>query len=260
MMPRLLAAGFSLSLRRTLTFRANLFFDVVLALAGQLSTLGTILLVYTRTDQLAGWTRAEALVLAGTFQVLSGIKATFIDPNLSWFPGRGIREGGLDAYLLQPAPSLFLVSFSTAAPLALVQAALGLVVVGFGVSAHGDPPSAFGIVAWLLLLIAGTALAWALGVLLACIGFWAPRLDLDVFYGAAWQLGRYPVDIYRRPLRQVLTYVIPLALIATLPATVLLRDPSPFVLAAGLAGGFAATLLAVGAWRLGLRRYTGATS
>jgi ABC-2 type transport system permease protein len=260
MMLRLFAAGFSLSLRRTLTFRVNLFFDVVLAVAGQFSALATILLVYTRTDQLAGWTRAEALVLAGTFQILSGIKATFIDPNLSWFPGRGIREGGLDAYLLQPAPSLFLVSCSTAAPLALVQAALGLIVVGFGVSTHGGPLSAFGIIAWLLLLVAGTALTWALGVLLACIGFWAPRLELDVFYGAAWQLGRYPVDVYRSPLRQVFTYVIPLTLIATLPAAVLLRGPNPFVLVAGLAGGFGAALLAVGVWRLGLRRYTGATS
>lgn len=254
---RLFAAGFSMSVRRMLAFRANLFFDIAVAVAGLASTVGTILLVFTQTDQLAGWTRSETLVLAGTFQLLSGIKATFIDPNLSWFPSRGIREGNLDAYLLQPAPSLFLASLTTANPLALVQTLLGLGVVVVGA---GRVPSAMGIAAWLLLLVVGALVTWALGVLLACLAFWAPRLELDVFYGAAWQLGRYPVDVYRQPLRSMLTYVLPLTLIATLPAGVLLRDPRPAVVLGSVAGGGFAAVLATGVWRLGLRRYTGATS
>lgn len=257
-MLRLFAAGFSMSVRRTLTFRANLFFDVALSVAGLATALGTVLLVFTRTDSLAGWSRSETVVLVGTFQILTGIKSTFIDPNLAWFPGRGIREGTLDTYLMQPAPSLFLVSLSTAAPLALVETLLGAGVVAVGVS--GDPPSPLGLLAWLLLVCVGVVVTWALGVLLACLAFWAPRLELDVFYGAAWQLGRYPTDVYRRPMRLVLTYVLPLTLIATLPATVLLRETTLAVVAGGVGAGAFAWLLAVAAWRLGLRRYTGATS
>jgi ABC-2 type transport system permease protein len=257
---RLFIAGFSMSLRRTLTFRTNLFFDVALACAGLLSVLATILVVFTRTDRLAGWTESETLVLVGTFQLLTGIKATFIDPNLAWFPGRGIREGTLDTYLLPPAPCLFLVSFATAAPLALVQTVLGLGVVAFGVNTYGHAPSLVSIAAWLLLVLVGAAITWALGLLLACLAFWAPRLELDVFYGATWQLGRYPVDIYPQPLRLLLTYLIPLALIATLPANALLHQPEPTAVLASTATGAAATLLATGLWRRGLRRYTGATS
>ena len=259
-MTRLFAAGFSMSLRRTLAFRTNLFFDIALAVVGVLSALATVLLVFTRTDTLAGWTRPEMFVLVGTFQLLTGVKATFIDPNLARFPGRGIREGALDTYLLQPAPSLFLASFATAAPLAMVQILLGLGVVVLGAVTHERPPSLFGVAAWLLLVVVGAAIAWTLGVLLACLAFWAPRLELDVFYGAAWQLARYPVDIYRRPLRLLLTYVLPLALVATLPASALLREPSPAVVLASAGAGAIAVLLATGIWRLGLRRYTGATS
>jgi ABC-2 type transport system permease protein len=257
-MLRLFAAGFSMSLRRTLTFRTNLFFDVALSVAGLATALGTVLLVFTRTDSLAGWSRSESIVLIGTYQILTGIKVAFIDPNLAWFPARGIREGTLDTYLMQPAPSLFLVSLSTAAPLALVETLLGLGVVGFGMS--GDPPGVAGIAAWLVLVAAGVVVTWALGVLLACLAFWAPRLELEVFYGAAWQLGRYPTDVYRRPVRLILTYVLPLTLIATLPATALLRETTVAVVAAGLGAAAFAWLVAVGAWRLGLRRYTGATS
>ncbi|MEV4596372.1 ABC-2 family transporter protein [Amycolatopsis sp. NPDC049253] len=82
-----------------------------------------------RTTTLAGWTRLEVLVLIGTFELLSGVKTTFVDPNLAGFPTRGVREGRLDHHLLQPAPSMFLVSFATAAPLAAVQILLGLGVV-----------------------------------------------------------------------------------------------------------------------------------
>lgn len=255
---RLFAAGFSMSLRRTMTFRTNLFFDVALAVAGLATALGTVLLVFTQTDRLAGWTRTEAVVLVGTFQILTGVKLTFIDPNLAWFPARGIREGTLDTYLMQPAPSLFLASLSTAAPLALVETLLGIGVVAVGV--RGDPPGPVGVLAWLLLIAAGAVVTWALGVLLACLAFWAPRLELEVFYSAAWQLGRYPTDVYRRPLRLVLTYVLPLTLIATLPASVLLRDPDPAVIAGAVGAAVFAWALATGLWRLGLRRYTGATS
>jgi ABC-2 type transport system permease protein len=257
---RLLAAGFSMSFRGSLAFRTNLFFDIALAVTGVLSAVAAILVVFTQTARLAGWTRAETLVLLGSFQLLTGIKATFIDPNLSWFPSRGIRHGNLDTYLLQPAPTLFLTSFASAAPLALIQTILGLAVVVLGVTVNGQPPSLIRIAAWLLLLVVGATLTWALGVLLACLAFWAPRLELEVFYGAAWQLGRYPVDIYRRPVRLLLTYVLPLTLIATLPAKVLLHEPSPAVVLASAGAGVLAIVVTICVWRLGLRRYVGATS
>jgi ABC-2 type transport system permease protein len=61
-------------------------------------------------------------------------------------------------------------------------------------------------------------------------------------------------------MRVLLTYVVPLALIATLPAGVLLRDPGPTVVLTSIAAAVVAALVSTGVWRLGLRRYTGATS
>jgi ABC-2 type transport system permease protein len=68
------------------------------------------------------------------------------------------------------------------------------------------------------------------------------------------------MDIYRRPLRAVLTYFLPLALIATVPTTTLLDGPRILVLAPVVSGAAVSCLLATTCWRLGLRRYTGATS
>lgn len=257
---RLFAAGFSRSAQATLTFRVNLLFDIVLSIIGLFASLATVFIVYSRTDSLAGWTEAETYVLIGTFQLLSSLKNAFIDPNLSWFPENGIRQGKLDTVLLQPAPTLYLASLGRSAPFSLIQFVLGLAVIALGLSNYGRLPTPAAILAWMLTLVAALTVTWAMGVLLACLAFWAPRLQLDVFYGSAWELARYPTDIYRRPLRLALTYLFPLTLIATIPTTTLLNGPRLLVLAPSVIGAATACLLAIGCWRLGLRRYTGATS
>ncbi|GAB3948713.1 ABC transporter permease [Kribbella albertanoniae] len=257
---RLFGAGFSMSLRRSVAFRVNLLFDVILAFTGLGTTIAAVLIVFTRTDTVGGWSKAEFLVLIGTYELITGLRSAFIDPNLSWFPDNGIRNGKLDSYLLQPAPSLFLASLSLSSPLALIGCALGASVLGWGISAAAEKPSLYGVLSWLLLMGAGLVVTWALSVLLACLAFWAPKLQLDVFYHSAWQLGRYPTDVFARPIRFALTYVFPLALIAAVPSAALLNGAGLAQLTGWLLIALVAAGLAQLAWRAGLRRYTGATS
>ncbi|MGW7683769.1 ABC transporter permease [Kribbella sp. NPDC054772] len=256
---RLLAAGFSLSLRRSMAFRINLVFDILLAFIGLGTAIAAVLIVFTRADTLVGWSKAEFLVLIGTYQCITGLRGTFIDPNLSWFP-ETVRDGKLDAYLLQPASSLFLASLSLSSPLQLIQFVLGIGVLSWGISSTDHPPGPACVASWLILVVAGLLVTWALSVLLACLAFWAPKLQLDVFFHSAWQLARYPTDVFTHPLRIILTYIFPMALIASVPSTALMRGPQLGVLAAGCAAAGGAAGVAVLAWRAGVRRYSGATS
>jgi ABC-2 type transport system permease protein len=75
-----------------------------------------------------------------------------------------------------------------------------------------------------------------------------------------WQVARFPVDLHRQPLRGVFTYVLPVALIASVPAGALVHRPAPLLGPPSLAAGMGAVLAANAVWRAGLRRYTGATS
>lgn len=256
---RLIGAAYSMSLRRELAFRVNLLFSTVQALVAIGAMLGVVQLVFSRTDDLAGWSRAEMIVLIGTFEFMSGLRYVFIEPNLAWFPVQGIREGRLDVYLLQPAPSLFLASFAIASPLSMISAVLGLAVVGFGVAQVGGV-TLLGVVGWLLFVALGFVVSWMLAVLLACLAFWAPRLELGILYGSIWDLARYPVNIYRGGLRFVLVYVFPMTLIATVPSHVLVHGIELSTLGSALFAAGLAVLVATSCWRIGLRRYTGATS
>ena len=135
-----------------------------------------------------------------------------------------------------------------------------MVVLAIGLHESGAGLSPWGLLGWLLLLAVGIAITWASRVLLASLAFWAPHVTPDVLYGALWQFGRYPVSIYRQPIRFLLTYVVPVAFIATLPARALTRGADPRLLLGGLAAALGAVAATRLVWRAGLRRYTGATS
>lgn len=256
---RIFGASFSVSLRRELAFRTNLLFEFLMTAIGIASGLVALGVVYGQTQTLGGWTFGETIVLLGTYQILSGILATFIEPNLIWFADQ-VKSGKLDDVLLKPVSSLFLVSLGSCGPLALSQVLIGFVVLGVGVDTLGMVPSAWNLIGWLVLLVVGIAVTWASRVLFASIALWSPGFDLDVVYSALWQFGRYPISMYQQPIRFVFTWVLPVAFISTHPAHALTQGADTSLIAIGLALGLGAIIIVLIVWDTGLRRYTSATS
>jgi ABC-2 type transport system permease protein len=256
---RLLRAIFVSSLQRDLTYRAELVADATFTALTTAGTLVTLAAVYRYVGQLAGRSPGEAVVIVGTFLVVNGLLLAFVEPNLELFATTQILRGGLDEILLKPASSLFLASLGKARPRALVD-----VVVGVGVAAVGagmdDGVSAAGVGLWLLLVGVGFAVAWSLRVLLAVGAFWAPGLETGVFFLSLWQLGRFPVSVYAPWLRILLTYALPLALVASVPARAMTGHVSLIVMFGAGAVAAACVLVVRLAWGAGLRRYTSATS
>jgi ABC-2 type transport system permease protein len=253
---RLLVAIFGMSVSREVAFRGNILASALQATVGAAVSLLTIEAVFTQTGSLGGWSRGETIVLLGTFQVMSGLLATFIEPNLLWFCNK-VYAGGLDEILLKPAPGLFLVSLGIHAPLGLIQAFVGAGICVAGLEAL---PSPLAVMAWLALLSVGLAITWATRVAVALIALWFPSLSLDVVYSALWQFGRYPEAIFERPVRRILTWVVPLVFIASLPAQALTGRIDPSMVLAAIAVGSVSCAAVTVMWRRGLRRYASATS
>jgi ABC-2 type transport system permease protein len=256
---RLLGASFLLSLRREIAFRANLVFQICLTVLNIASSFAVVSTVYTQTRTLGGWHLNEAIILLGTFQIVSGIFMTFVEPNVSWFSGQ-VRDGKLDSILIQPVSSLFMISLGKCEPLALSQVGMGLMVVGLGWHDGGTLPSWLGVLGWLILIGVGLVIAWASRVLIASVSLWVPSIELGVLYAAFWQFGRYPVAIYHQPLRFFLTYVLPFAFLATFPTSAMTGRTDLLLPLLGMAVGFVAVMIVQQVWKIGLRRYTSATS
>lgn len=268
-----------LSIQQVAAHRANLVFEAVLTLVRLTAAVAAVWAVFEQVDTLAGWTLGGAVILLGTYQIVTGLLDAFIEPNLSFF-GDKVRQGTVDDILLLPVPSMFMASLGTCSPWALLRAGLGAVIVAVGAAGLGVTVNPSSVPLYLVQLGAGLVVAWAYRLALASASFWAPGAELSVLYNAGWQLGRYPVDVYPTPIRHLLTYVVPVAFVATYPARALVgwsgaagRVADAVAGAVGSAGAalvgsaaasiVAATISMVLAglvWRAGLRRYTSATS
>lgn len=257
---RLFFAAFSMSLRSQLAFRANLAFQVLASAATVASGLGALGVVYSQTTSLAGWTFGQTTVLLGTFQIVAGLIATLVEPGLSWF-GEQVQTGKLDEVLLRPAPSILLVSLGRADPVSGSQIIFGVALLVVGVTQLPANPGPVRVGAWLFLVAAGAVTMWAFRVLASSVELWAlGSAQMEVAFSSLWQLGRYPSGIYARPIRLVLTYLLPVGLVSTFPARALTRAADPGLVLSALAVAAGSVALVVLAWNAGLARYRSATS
>lgn len=256
---RLQLAIVSYSLRQLLTFRANFFLLIFFSLMDSASGIAILGTVYTQTHALNGWSEAQSFVLFGTFMIVGGLNAAFFSQNSSWFASK-LRDGQFDATLVQPISSLYMTSCGQSNLPLLINAFVGLITVIVGAAHLGVQITIWGVLGWLVLIGVGLVVAWGTHLLIVGLAFWAPALELDVFYSSIWNFARYPISIYRDPLRFLLTYVLPFVFLATLPAGVLAGNVSFWLVPLGVGVAFLFILVTCAFWRLAIRRYTSATS
>lgn len=256
---RLTAMIVSVSLRRALAFRANLAAESLVSVVSVTTSLAILQSIYQVAGSLGGWSRAEATLLLGLYLVASGLMWACIEPNLGWFRNQ-ITQGQLDDVLLRPVSSMYLASLGSCSPLALTQAVLGLVLLAAGVVERGVVPSLPDVILAGAMFAAGCVSIWAIRLLLASLAFWAPGVQPDVGFKAVWEFGRYPVTVYQRPVRLILTYAIPLAVVATIPTRALTGELGWEAACGAIVSGAIVVIAARWVWRAGLRQYTSATS
>jgi ABC-2 type transport system permease protein len=110
-------------------------------------------------------------------------------------------------------------------------------------------------------LLAGGVIVYSFWLILASLSFWFLRVEnILVIFQSVYEAGRWPVSIYPGWLRFGLTLVVPVAFAVTVPAEALTGrlDWQTALTSAALA----ALLLAFSrlVWRVGLRRYSGASA
>ena len=94
---------------REAEYRVNFFVGVVEGAVQLGLAVLVFVILYRFTDTIAGWSRAEVLMLVGVYRMVEGLINMQIAPNLQAIWGY-IRTGELDFILLRPVPSQFLVS------------------------------------------------------------------------------------------------------------------------------------------------------
>ena len=122
-------------------------------------------------------------------------------------------------------------------------------------------PTTFPVLAYLALLINGLILTTAFHI--AVLSFAILTLEIDhtiMIYRDLLSLGRLPVDIYKQPIKGILTLLLPVGIMITLPAKALMGLITGYGALLSFGLGFGAIFLSLKFWDFALRRYTSASS
>jgi len=243
-----------------LEYQLNVLIDL-LAMAGNLAgSLFVISLFYGPGRSLGGWSWESALVVVGVYTVLDGACSSLLRPNLSTIATH-VQQGTLDFILLKPIDSQFWLSFRTVSPAGLPEIGSGLGLILWAASKAGASPTPTGCLTAALMLASSLVILYSLWFGLATTSIWFVKTwNATEVLRAALTAGRYPISAYPVGLRNLLTVVLPVAFLTTVPAEAILGRVSVGAAAASLLMATVTLMLCRGFWRYALRFYSSASS
>ena len=244
---------------REAEYRVNFLVGVGEGLIQLALAVFTFVLLYRFTDEVAGWSRAEVLMLVGIYRVVDSVIAMQIAPNVTAISGY-IRTGEMDFLLLRPVSSQFLVSLRR---LALPEAVNGLIGLGLAIYAGnlaGVRWTMPGIVEAAALGVCGLILLYSLWFCMVTCAFWLQSLPLDNLFYQIFETARYPVSFFKGLVRVLLTFAFPVAFATTFPAQALLGEIDHRLLPAGIVLAALALVATHRFWTYAVRHYSSASS
>lgn len=218
-------------LRGALQYRTDTLIIIVMALVFQGTGFAFAWVVLTRFEAIGGWSLGEIAFLYGLRLIVHAVAGVLGGPffGLEW----QVRSGQFDRYLVRPVSPL--VQFMTqSVQVSVLGDLVGGLAIFLAANVLTDVAWTLPAIGYLLLAIVGGALVeLATRILIGALTFRtltsAPLMFLSDSVFSTY--GNYPLSIFGSILAWIFTFLIPLAFVAYLPATVLLDRTAELQLA-----------------------------
>jgi ABC-2 type transport system permease protein len=209
------------AISRALSYRLNFILSMFITLCFNLLFPLTAILIYNSGASFPGWNFYEVLLIQSIFPLSLGF-ACVLFSNVLWATMQHIRAGSFEVVLLRPVNPLFFLiasNFDTGSFGLLIG---GGVMFGIAVTRTGViSPAA--IVQFLLLFASGFAVMAGFQLIIAAVSFkWIGNTRLPEILDSIITFGKYPVTIFPRALRAIMSFIVPVSMIGFYPASALL--------------------------------------
>lgn len=217
-----------------------------------------IIALLTKTQSLVGFSLYQVLLFYMTFNLID-ITSQFLLRG-TYAVRSMIDRSQIDLFLTQPVDTLFriasdiidLLDLSTLLP---VLATLGLVIVRL----EAIPFASF--LLYLLLCLNALLIAFSIHVVIISLSILTQEITSEIWiYRDLMTMGRFPVDIYSKGIQFALTFLIPIAVMVSFPAKVLLGVLSPSWVIVSLIIGAIFFIASLKFWHFALKNYTSVSS
>lgn len=255
----LYAAFFKASLVADLEYRLNFVFLVIAEFVWYSTQLILFEVLYRHTKLIGNWDLSQMRVFIFLVLFVDSIYMILWDQNFSAFTDN-VRKGSLDLLLMKPINSMFMLSSQRISvshiPCFFITAG-GLVW-----SLMQIPQFEWFRLFWLLILIpAGLSVIFCGRFALNSTSIIFTRADfLQYIWYSVFRLGLRPDAIYSGFMRIILIFIIPFAMVASIPARILLEPTAYWMPLWGIALPFVLFFLLKKYWVFCLKRYSSASS
>jgi ABC-2 type transport system permease protein len=223
------------------------------------ATLAFIWVIMSQLPALNGWTLPQMLLIYGLLCFSRSFAHMFTDNT--WAMGFFIRQGEFDRYLVRPIDPLFHLLADGFNIDGVGNFLVGGVLVVTAGQALGVFASLVNIAYLAITIASGAVIFFALNLISSTSAFWIiESMPVSELVFGNYVFAQYPLSIYPRAIRFLLTWVVPYGFTSFYPASFLLgRDLGPVVFLGPLVAG-ALLLLGYRLWLVGLARYEGTGS
>lgn len=246
--------GMKIAFFTAAAYRFDFFVELLVTLAGSLLSPLMTILIYSNGASIGDYSLEQIFLIQGVYLTATGFGSLFFFSIVNYTTYLA-REGTLDILLLKPHSLLSVLIATSYNNSGLSNILGGLLLFLFAV-AHLPPALPVQWLLFLCLFIVSLTVLLAFSVILAALGIvWVGNSRLFELYDSIARFASYPVTIFQKTLRLILTYLLPVAMIGFLPASVLL-NPAPPQLALAVLCCFAFLGLSLLFWTVMIRRYT----
>ena len=218
---------------------------------------GFLYFLVTRTNGILGFSANQALFFTATFTLVD-VLGQFLFRSVYTFR-QLVVSGDFDLVLLKPINPLFRSIAGGPDPMDLITIPpiVGVVVyVGSLLN-----PTLLSVLFFVVLVINALLVSMSIHILVVSLSIIALTADhLVMVFRDFSTMGRFPVDIYKEPLKSFLTFVVPVSLMFTVPSKALMGLLSPVGVLISMFFGVTIFIFSLKFWNFALKKYTSASS
>ena len=218
---------------------------------------GFLYLLVKRTNGILGFSANLALFITATYSLVDTLAQFFFRSTYTF--RQLVVSGDFDLILVKPMSALFRsvaggpdgIDLLTIPPIIAV-------VVYFGSLLDS---SMLHIVYYLLLVLNAILISLSVHIMVLATGIITLSVDqLIIIFRDLSTMGRFPIDIYKEPVKSFLTFIVPVGLMFTVPAKAFVGLVSPIGVVSTIVFGIAFFVMSLKYWQFALRKYTSASS
>ncbi|BCJ94855.1 ABC transporter permease [Anaerocolumna cellulosilytica] len=253
---------FKITLQQDMAFRIDFFGKLLNTILAVVGNIAGILILFSQVNTINGWGLYETLTVTGVFMFVQSLKNLVIAPSLSSISGLGgeLWTGSFDFTLLKPLPTQLYISLRNWSPFSIIDVILSLIIMGISVFNISSNISVINILLFLFALLMGLVILYSVMLLMTSAAFWYLGTPLLWIFDSFMELGRYPVRIYPTFIKNILTWIIPVGLIVTVPAEALLGGIDLKRIIIGIIFAIIIYFISTKVFKISLKKYSSASS